>query len=64
VARRTRLTVPMIEDLALPFHVPHDTDPRIWLVKVKVDVLLSGYMVLTNDGQPGREADVVLQICC
>jgi len=53
----------MIEDLALPFRVPRDTDPRIWSVKVKVGVLLSGYMVLTNDGQPGREADVVLQIC-
>jgi transcription elongation factor SPT5 len=54
-----------VEDLPLPFRVPRDTDPSIWSVRVKVGVLLSTctVLVLTNDGQLGHEADVVLQIC-
>ena len=32
-------------------------------MRVKVGVLLSVCTVLTNDGQPGREADIVFQIC-
>jgi transcription elongation factor SPT5 len=50
-------------DLALPFRVPRDTDPSVWSVRVKVGVLLSAHTVLTNHGQLGKEADVVLQIC-
>ena len=63
VARGARPDATTIENLALPFRMPHDTDPSVWSVKVKVGVLLSVCTVLTNDGQLGQEADVVLQIC-
>ena len=53
-------TIATSGNLALPFHVPHDTDPSIWSVRMKVSVLLSACLVLTDDGQPGKEANVVL----
>ena len=56
-------TTETTESLALPFRVPCDTDPSIWSMRVKVGVLRSAHMVLTNDGQVSREYDVVLQIC-
>lgn len=56
-------TIATSGNLALPFRVPRDTDPSIWSVRVKVSVLLSARSVLTDDGQPGKEVDVVLQIC-
>jgi transcription elongation factor SPT5 len=59
----TRSSITTIENLVLPFRVPRDTDPSVWSVRVKVGVLLSTCTVLTNDGQLGQEADIVLQIC-
>lgn len=46
--------------------MPHEADPSIWLVRVKVGVTLPvstlGY--LQNNGQLGQEANVMFQICC
>ena len=47
----TRSPIITVEDLPLPFHVPRDTDPSIWSVRVKVGVLLPTCTVFTNDGQ-------------